>query len=141
MSEDTEKEFRPLGDKFVTTPDVDLASCLATLGIPFRPERPFFKLKTSSGEEITHFNFGTQSEDGKFQTEHLVRCWNDTAFAAANQEHPLIYAKYALMNRKRLVDTIKREAPFVSVKRTIRGKDYTYLVRENGDTHKQLTGA
>lgn len=128
-------------ETLITTPDLDLAACLSALGVPFYDRKPFVKIKNTAGVEITHFNFQPKSDDGQFDAEHLVRCWNDSKFADANKEHPLIYAKFALANRKRIVDTIKSAAPLISIKKHIGGKTYTYLVREGGETHKKLTEA
>lgn len=130
---DTAKTYRP-DESIVSTQDLALATCMATLGVPFKKDAPIFALRGADGKVRASFNFEKASPDGRHDAADLMRKWGDPAFAAANPDHPLLYAKAALLNRHRLVDAIKDAAPFVAIKR---GK-LTYLVREGSEAHRNL---
>lgn len=126
--------------EIITVADIDLVAALTALGVPCCPDTPFVKVRTPAGEDVTHFNLEPTSRCGKYETRALIRCWTDQKFADESLEHPFLYAKCALANRKRLVDAAKSARAFVPVRKVAgNGKTYTYLVRDGGPAHTALT--
>lgn len=111
-----------------------LAAALATVGVPLVKERPFMHTKVD-GEERVVWLFQMNSADGQYETKALMQAWEDDKFATANPDHPFVFAKFALLNRNRLLDVIKTSVPLVAIKRG----DAICLVRQGSKAHQNLS--
>ena len=99
-----------------STSNTCLAAALTAIGIPLA-EKPFIQvIDSASGNERTVWFFEPQSSDGKHVTRELIEAWSDKSWHYANPEHPFAYIKCALLNRDRLVDKIKQNAPLVCIR-------------------------
>ena len=97
-----------------------LAAALTAIGIPLA-QKPFVRVVGDglSGERMIWF-FEPRSHDGSHLTKDLIEAWHNESWHVANPEHPFAYIKCALLNRERLVDKVKQDAPLACIQR--RGK-------------------
>ena len=97
-----------------------LAAALTAIGIPLA-QKPFVRVVGDgvSGERMIWF-FEPRSHDGSHLTKDLIEAWHNESWHLANPEHPFAYIKCALLNRERLVDKVKQDAPLACIQR--RGK-------------------
>jgi hypothetical protein len=97
-----------------------LAAALTAIGIPLA-QKPFVRVVGDgvSGERMIWF-FEPRSHDGCHLTKDLIEAWHSESWHLANPEHPFAYIKCALLNRERLVDKVKQDAPLACIQR--RGK-------------------
>lgn len=97
-----------------------LAAALTAIGIPLA-QKPFVRVVGDgvSGERMIWF-FEPRSHDGHHLTKDLIEAWHNESWHLANPEHPFAYIKCALLNRERLVDKVKQDAPLACIQR--RGK-------------------
>ncbi len=98
------------------TSNTTLAAALTAMGIPLS-DRPFIKVAEDGLRERTVWFFEPQSECGKYKTKALIEAWSDDAWHLKNPEHPFSYIKCALINRERLVDKVKSNAPLACIRR------------------------
>jgi hypothetical protein len=119
---------------FCYTSNTLCAAALITLGIPFIPGRPLINAEVN-GEERVIWLFQMESLDGLYKTKEMMAAWDDEKWCVANPDHPFVYAKYALLNRNRLLEVIKNDVPLVAMKRG----DAICLVRKGSAAHANLS--
>jgi len=91
-----------------------LVAALTALGVPFYAEQPYLETReiVHGEERITvTWCMKTSTADGRFKTQELIRWWHDEAWLAANEDHPLAYARAAAVNYRRIADGVKGSAP------------------------------
>ena len=98
------------GDQWFATSNFGMMVCMCTLGVrPFK-SRPIVKKKHKDGSEEIYFHLEIQTADKKFRTNELAKYWNlGSKFIEENTSHPFAVAMATLMNRKALLDLVKRK--------------------------------
>jgi hypothetical protein len=92
---------------YIETNNINLASSLLTLGIPFNEETQYIKTKSEKGEQFRFF-FQEVSNCGKFKTGEMMNAWYDESFPINNPEHPFAYLICDYKNRNGLLDLVKQ---------------------------------
>jgi len=91
-----------------------LVAALTALGVPFYEQQPYLETREIvHGEERVTVTWcmETRTADGRYRTQDLITWWHDAEWLAANEDHPLAYARAAVANYRRIVDGVKSSAP------------------------------
>lgn len=75
---------------------------------------------------VTVWRLKERSNCGTYQTEQLIKLWNDPEFAAREPEHPLAYIRAYVRNHEAAVAFIKEQGP-IAIRR--RGKKIALISR------------
>lgn len=71
------------------TDDLSLVAALLTMGVEPDPLRPARTIEMAHAKAPKYvFYFKERSRCGKFETEKLIKVWNDDRWLAANENHP-----------------------------------------------------
>lgn len=86
------------------TGNTELAAALGSMSIPMLKERPWRRLSGVS-EAVTFF-FEQRSNCGSFQTEKMVKAWDDHEWQRNRPRHPLSYMRVFFRNWHRWRDHV-----------------------------------
>lgn len=93
------------------TTNTELAAALGAVGIPLRPGAEGIKLIAGDRGDRHCFFFQAQSACGLYQTNELIKAWNDDEWHRKHPEHPFAYIKMAFRSKSRLTDYVKKGVP------------------------------
>ena len=91
-----------------------LVAALTALGVPFYESQPYLEAReiVHGEERITvTWCMETHTADNRWKTQDLIAWWHDVEWLAANEDHPLAYARAAARNYQRIMDGVKSSAP------------------------------
>lgn len=102
---------------YIEIQDISLVAALLAVGIPFIEDTPYLKIRTGNDNFQYKFFLQEGSICGCYDTQKLVRGWNDPQFHIDNPEHPFAYLKCAFMNREGLLDKVKQDLGMVVIEK------------------------
>lgn len=118
------------GDKLIIIRDIDadpaistktdLIAALTTLGIPLDSDCPFQETREMiNGREqrVATWVLKPASRCGRFETQAMIKAWDDPDFAKNNPEHPFAYIKQAFESRARIGAAIAAQAPLALIRK------------------------
>jgi hypothetical protein len=100
----------------IETTNTQLAAALCAVGIPLRKGLPC-RVITGRGADRVAFFFEAQSPCGLYQTDKLIKAWDDPEWHRKNPDHPFAYLKVSFENHKRLLDYLKSGVPIAAVEK------------------------
>jgi hypothetical protein len=98
----------------------DLIAALTALGIPLDGDCPFQEtreLVDAREQRVLTWVLKPASACGRFETQAMLKAWDDPAFARNNPEHPFAYIKQAFENRARIVRSTAAQAPLALIRK------------------------
>ena len=118
------------GDKLIIIRDVDanpaashipaMVAALTALGIPLDADCPYQETREMiDGREqrVVTWVLKPASVCGRFETQAMLKAWEDPAFAKNNPEHPFAYIKQAFENRARIGHAAATKAPLALIRK------------------------
>lgn len=118
------------GDKLIILRDVDtdpatseipnMVAALTALGIPLDSDCPYQETRERiDGREqrVVTWVLKPTSVCGRFETQAMLKAWDDEGFARANPEHPFSYIKQAFENRTRMARTAAAQVPLALIRK------------------------
>ena len=118
------------GDKLIIVREIDtdpassekteLIAALTALGIPLDGDCPFQETREMvDGREqrVVTWVLKPASVCGRFETQAILKAWDDPAFARNNPEHPFAYIKQAFENRARIARTAAAQSPLALIRK------------------------
>lgn len=116
------------GDKLIilretdpaTSSKTDLIAALTALGIPLDSDCPYQETREliDGGERRVHtWVLKPASACGRYETQAMLKAWEDPAFARNNPEHPFAYIKQAFENRARIAQTVAAQSPLALIRK------------------------
>lgn len=120
------------------TDDIYLASALLTIGVPCEKQRPFRTIELAHARAPKWlFYFAERSKCGRFETDKLIKVWDDPLWMRSNENHPWAWlwrhsrahqeCLYAVKNTPPLVEhDVRGLKGFLSLNATQEQQDYFY---------------
>ena len=118
------------GDKLIIIRDVDIdpresrttrmIAALTALGIPLDCDCPFQEtreLVDGKEQRVVTWALTPASTCARFDTQSMIRAWNEPAFVRNNPEHPFAYIKQAFENDAQIVGSISAQAPLALIRK------------------------
>lgn len=103
-----------------TSGTTDLIAALTALGIPLDTDCPHQETREMVDEReqrLVTWVLKPASACGRFETQALLKAWDDPAFAKANPEHPFAYIKQAFQNLSRIRCGLSAKAPLALIRK------------------------
>jgi|GEM_PF-1231724 len=98
----------------------DLIAALTALGIPLDTDCPYQETREMvDGHEqrVVTWVLKPSSVCGRFETQAMLKAWDDPAFAKTNPEHPFAYIKQAFENLLRIRCGVAAQAPLALIRK------------------------
>jgi hypothetical protein len=118
------------GDKIVIVREVDadpttsrttqLITALTVLGISLDADCPYQETREMvDGHEqrVVTWVLKPVSDCMRFDTQEMIRAWNDPEFVRANPEHPFSYIKQTFENHAQIVAGVSAQAPLALIRK------------------------
>lgn len=112
------KKALPQGAFIHSVRNLDLAVCLAAVGVPLRQDPPYTYRVFGDGTKEVTYNFDTRTigQPPNFNTADLIKAFTEADdFIAKNPMHPFTFALAAVRNRQVFLEHIKNDTPFIGL--------------------------
>lgn len=124
------------GDSVCMVTDLDLATCLFTLGFQLKGTSGLTHVKMKDGTEKYSFLFNPTDPEGKYDTKEMIKAFKHySKFIQDNQSHPMAIAIATIKNRSSIINILKKSVPYIALKSTS-NDSATIFVQEGSKRHK-----
>lgn len=118
------------GDKLIIVREIDtdprdshitrMIAALTALGIPLDCDCPFQEtreLVEGREQRVVTWALTPASTCGRFETQAMIRAWNDPEFVRNEPEHPFAYIKQAFENLNRIGESTTSRPPLALIRK------------------------